>query len=176
MHMTECSGEDSTTQSDATSLQWWMTNIFTLPKLGVSSVMVWNLALDSSNGPRLNRAICQDCAGALKIDTSDGVSTNLQSPLLAQHAVASADLTRFGGGPASYIGSTITNDGNSCLDSKAFAANWTVSSNSSSTNVKRFGIVLENTCNNAQSAYLARNGQQASISVPSGITTYVWTA
>lgn len=174
--MTECSGQDSTTQSDATSLQWWMTNIFTLPKLGVSSVIVWNLALDSNNGPRLDRAYCQDCAGALQIDTSNGVSTNLQSPLLAQHAVASSDLTRFGGGPASLIESTVSNNGADCIDAKAFAANWTVSPTSSTSNVKRYGVVIENTCDQMQQAYLARNGQQASVNVPSGITTFVWTA
>jgi len=171
MHMTECSGQDGGNSSIATGLKWWMNNIFDQPGQGISSIVVWNLALDSDNGPRLKRAYCSDCAGTLLVDGTK-VAANLHGLLLAHHASASADLTRFGGSTPSRVASQVSNDSKNCIASTlAFRSEWNGS------NSQRIGLVLQNTCTNIVSTTISLNNQQNfNIGVGNGVTTVVFTA
>jgi O-glycosyl hydrolase len=171
-HMTECSGEDAATGSSVSySLHWWMNNIFNQPGQGVSSITTWNLALDSDNGPRLKRAYCTNCAGSIEIDTTK-VTSNIQSILLAHHATAASDLTRFGGSTPSRVASSVSGDSNSCIASTlAFKADWNTS------NTQRIGLVLQNTCQGENlDVVISLNGAQSfTVNVGSGITTVTLT-
>ena len=170
MHMTECSGQDVEGDSTATSLQWWMNNIFSQPGQGISSIVVWNLALDASNGPRLNRAYCTNCAGAIEVDKTT-VSSNLQSILLAHHAGAASNLSRFGGSPASRVDSSVSGDTGNCLASTlAFRASW------ASKGSQRIGLVVQNTCSRIVTTTVSLNNQQTfDVALGNGVTTVVIT-
>ncbi|UZJ56722.1 hypothetical protein CBS101457_006042 [Exobasidium rhododendri] len=170
-HMTECSGQDVVGSASSTSLKWWMNNIFSQPRQGISSIVVWNLALDSDSGPRLKRAYCTDCAGSIQIDGA-AIKSSLHGLLLSHHATAASDLTRFGGSAASRIDTGVSGDTNNCIVSTlAFQASW----NSSST--ERYGLVVQNNCSTSVATTVSLNNQRNfDVTVGNGVTTIVLTA
>jgi O-glycosyl hydrolase len=168
LHLSECSGQSANGAPSSTSLQWWMDNVFNLPSLGMSSITVWNLALNNDNGPHLSRAYCTSCVGAVEVDNNK-VTNNLQKLLLSHHSVASSDLTRFGGKPASKIDSTVSGDKNNCLTSTlAFSAVW------DQANSQRIGLVVQNVCSKTLSTTISISNQQYfDANIGPGVTTLV---
>lgn len=170
MHMSECSGQSSNGAPTSSGLQWWMNNIFSQPAQGISSITVWNLALDQDNGPRLSRAYCTTCVGSIEINDAV-VSSNLQQLLLSHHATASANLTRFGGEAASKLATGVSGDTGNCLASTlAFSASW------NQANSQRIGLVVQNTCsNNVETTINVNNEQYFNVAIGNGVTTIVAT-
>lgn len=168
MAMTECTGQD-TDSGDVSSFRWWSQNIF-FPMLAhnFSSILVWNLALNSDFGPHLSSTVCQNCKGAIEIDSAS-VGPSLQSIMMQHMAVASSDLTRFGSGagPATSLNVTIAHD-QSCGEALAFSAPWNSSAH-------RYGLVVENSCSNQTSMTVAFNQRTATLSFVPGLSSYVWT-
>jgi O-glycosyl hydrolase len=171
MHMSECSGQSDNGGSSSYSLQWWMNHIFSQPSQGISSITVWNLALNQNYGPRLSRALCTNCVGSIEITTEAKVTSNVQMLLLAHHATVAANLTRFGGESASRLGSSVSGDSNNCIASTlAFSARWDVS------NSQRVGLVLQNVCQKIVTTTInVNNNRHFNVNVGNGVTSIVFT-
>ncbi len=173
LSMSECTGLDAGKTLDRSGYQWWFDQIF-MPLLGAdfSSVISWNIALDEGFGPRLPSALCDNCIGTLTIRSDGGaVRANLQSIMLATFAGATADLTRFGGGPAVRLDTQTSSSTGNCITARTFRAPW--SSNSSGQ--YRYGLVVQNTCGD-RTLTVSLNGQTADLQFEYGFTAYTWTA
>lgn len=181
---TECSGlaDDSVSYTDGwvNSAQWWMTELL-LPTMqrNFTLAMGWNLALDNQSGPRVSGAYCDNCLGAVQVQ-GPGVSTQSpQQALLGHFALASANLTRFGGGPAHHTPLNLTStQAQKCLGASAFTAPWGASGKKAkhAQVSNRYGLVIHNTCSNMTDINVAMqsSGKVQNVKIPMGVTTLVW--
>lgn len=171
LSMSECSGQD-TGEAASSSYNWWMNNIFMpLTQYDFSSIIVWNIALDQNFGPRLESAYCDNCKGILTIDGTT-VESNVQAAMLSHMSVATSDLSRFGGGPAVRLNTTVSNATSACLKAQTFAAPWVASNTAGK---RRYGMVVQNNCTDANLT-VAMNSAVMNVTAPYGLTSLVWTA
>lgn len=185
LFFTECSGlADSTaTYADGwvSSAQWWMTQLLMpLMARNFTVALGWNLALDNSFGPRLPDAYCDNCFGTVQVEGRGVYPGAPQQALFAHLALASANLTRFGGGAAHHTPVALaSSQAQSCLLAAAFAAPWDSRGNASAsatTTAARRGLVIHNNCTNMTQITVAdqTSGGAQRLSVPYGVSTFVW--
>jgi len=74
IYFTECSGGNWDTNFGS-SLGWNVQNLFIgQTRVGARTVLLWNLALDENNGPRVGANGCTDCRGITKVYQAPGRS------------------------------------------------------------------------------------------------------
>ncbi|KAE8249004.1 hypothetical protein A4X13_0g5383 [Tilletia indica] len=195
-HMTEFTGTTSDSKTRWDSQKYWLESVY-FPMLNqyARSVEIWNIALDPKNGPRLKSAYCSNCVGGLQISTPDHfadpwVQVQAQYLTMAHFDAAAVDLSTVGGGPA-YRALTIqqpnsvTNSSSNmtCITSQGFAAalkgDKLGPSNAMTTDTvfsRRVGLVLYNSCGDAQNLALNIDGRATTFNTRPGLTSLVWVA
>lgn len=179
MFFTECSGlaDGGNSYEDGwvSAAQWWMSQLL-LPvmKRNFTMALAWNLALDNSFGPRLQEAYCDNCMGTVQVMGQQVFTGAPQHALFGHFALASSNLTRFGGGPAHNTPVAVAQHAQSCLDATAFTAPWAPTNTSKFTH--RYGLVVHNNCYNVTQATVAMEstGQAETLQLPHGVSTFVW--
>ncbi|KAN0062769.1 hypothetical protein ACQY0O_004964 [Thecaphora frezii] len=194
VHLTECTGLDMLNPR-WTSIDSMLSRVH-LPMIeqNARSVIMWNLALDASHGPRLPTSFCTDCVGALQIELDSPPSVGVvnvlaQAYVLTQLAAATRDLTRVGGGVARRIQMTfpgpqpsLGRDESACIKTVAFAAPLnsatlpSPSTQEGAADQRRIGVVVENTCAAEKQLVVSSDGRRTTINAKPGLSTWIWTA
>ena len=194
IHMTECTGTEAPT-SEWNSIQSWLSRVFfPVTSYNAKSLVMWNLALDSENGPHLPDSYCSDCTGGLTISdqanpTNPYLALNSQAFLIAHFSSATTDLTNVGGGPASRVNLTfpgpqysLDQSDTDCFAMQAFAAPLnaatlpTPSNQSDAQPQRRVSLVVENQCSSTKALVISSDGRRSTLQVQPGLTTFIWTA
>ncbi len=81
IYFTEQSGIQNDNTSFEGELKWFMQNVFIgMLRQGAKSILLWNLALDESAGPK--NGGCKNCRGVLKLTRSGAIIKNVEYYML----------------------------------------------------------------------------------------------
>jgi glucosylceramidase len=99
IYFTECSGGNWDTNFGS-SLGWNTQNLFIgQTRVGARTVLLWNLALDENNGPRVGADGCTDCRGVVTVYQAPGrqYSRNVEYYAIGQFSkFVRSDAVRIG--------------------------------------------------------------------------------
>jgi len=152
IHFTECSGEG--VSNFPSNIQWNVNNLyFGSIKNWASSVMQWNLALDTSYGPHFGG--CGNCRGVIT------VQQNYVDVVYNEEFYGMAMISKFLKYPAYRLDCSI--GGQSCMSVLCIK-------NADQSTV----VVVANFCSSPQVAAVQNGGSFVQMSLSVGLTTFLW--